>query len=367
MGTKMAKTRVFEKQTAAVGATHAFVVGVGKYPTLPPEAGLRDLSTAAASAVAFCEWLTDEYDNPQAPLASVDLLLTPGSFKGRWCDGSIKVATLANVKAAFLEWAALAGSSPANVAIFYFAGHGVWYDKAHLLTEDFDPSNDLQPWAGSFSMEDTHNGMARCNAGYQLFFIEACQAIPGDLYDAPGIGSPGLLDRSVRPSAREAPIIYASKPHERAYGEPGEVANFTSALLEFLRGAGADQNNGIWEIATSDLVNVREIMQYRATMENGNDQEPHCELSGGRRLVSFNDPPRVQAHVTATPIDLIAQHELSAINVGDAFQKNFGPNPDMSPWRISLPKGLYQFKAGPVSSKPLLLPIWSPRPIVVLS
>jgi hypothetical protein len=362
--------RIVDKSPGTVGVTRAFVVGVGAYPHLPANlAAARDLSTAAASAVAFAEWLATKYQNGNAPLASVDLVLSPGSFQGNWCQGQVEPATLAEVKRVCQEkWFKDVTASAHNVAIFYFAGHGLWYDEPYLLTEDFNPANAADPWGGSFSMEATHNGMARCNAGYQAFFIEACQSIPWDLYQAPGIGTPGLLGRSIASSAREAPIVYASKPHEPAFGSAGQVANFTSALLEFLGGAGAEQrNDGSWHIATSHLNRVREIMEFRAEMENIPDQEPLAELSGGRTFTSFASAPEVQAHVTTLPSALMAEHGLDVTDIHQNSAQQFGPNADASPWRITLPKGLYKFAAGPVPKSPLILPILKPRPVVVLS
>lgn len=362
--------RIFGESPGTVGVTRAFVVGVGAYPGLPANlAAARDLSTAAASAVAFAEWLIDKYENVDAPLASVDLVLSPGTFRGSWCDGKAEPATLANVKKVCQEqWFRDVNQAAQNVAIFYFAGHGLWYDEPFLLTEDFDPTHAADPWAGSFSMDSTHNGMARCNAAYQAFFIEACQSIPWNLYQAPGIGTAGLLGRSIASSVREAPIIYASRPREPAFGAAGEVANFTSALLEFLGGAGAEQrNDGSWHIATSHLNRVREIMEYRAEMEGTPDQEPLAELSGGRTLTSFSETPKVQAHVSTLPNTFMAQHALDVIDVYQNSTQNFKARPDQSPWQISLPKGVYRFAAGPVPRSPLIMPIYKPRPVVVLS
>ena len=65
--------------------THAFVVGVSHYPFLDgPEAtplgeqlGMANLSSAARSASEVAAWLLGEYRCPEAPLASVRLLLSP--------------------------------------------------------------------------------------------------------------------------------------------------------------------------------------------------------------------------------------------------------------------------------------------------
>lgn len=64
--------------------THAIVVGIGRYPwlegggkpTFNKSEGMEQLTSPPASAREFANWLLDTYDNPEAPLASVDLLLS---------------------------------------------------------------------------------------------------------------------------------------------------------------------------------------------------------------------------------------------------------------------------------------------------
>ena len=67
-------------------ATHAFVVGVGRYTFLDGGAhpaakvagwGLKQLSSPPLSATAIADFLLGELDNPKAPLGSVELLLSP--------------------------------------------------------------------------------------------------------------------------------------------------------------------------------------------------------------------------------------------------------------------------------------------------
>jgi len=69
----------------APAVTHAFVVGVSHYPFADgPEATadgesfeITNLTGAAKSASDIAAWLLDEYRNPDAPLASVRVLLSP--------------------------------------------------------------------------------------------------------------------------------------------------------------------------------------------------------------------------------------------------------------------------------------------------
>src|SRR6266850_4512990 len=85
-------------QSAAFGANpeapgaHALVIGVGQYPHLlggdadiiEDPMGLRQLESPPVSAKVFTHWLIPKVDpqqaqfsNPDAPLATVDLVLSP--------------------------------------------------------------------------------------------------------------------------------------------------------------------------------------------------------------------------------------------------------------------------------------------------
>jgi hypothetical protein len=72
-----------EERAVRGPATHAIVIGVGKYDHLPggggtpvrrPE-GMRQLTSPPASARRFAEWLISGLNYPPKPLASVALLL----------------------------------------------------------------------------------------------------------------------------------------------------------------------------------------------------------------------------------------------------------------------------------------------------
>jgi hypothetical protein len=65
--------------------THAFIVGVSAYPFADGpdatasggESGIANLTCAARSASEVAAWLLGEYNNLDAPLASLRILLSP--------------------------------------------------------------------------------------------------------------------------------------------------------------------------------------------------------------------------------------------------------------------------------------------------
>ncbi|HET6478699.1 MAG TPA: hypothetical protein VFG35_01480 [Actinoplanes sp.] len=63
--------------------THALVIGVSAYDHLPSVGagpfGLSQLGSTAIGAYRFAVWLRDHYRNPDAPLATIRLLLSPSA------------------------------------------------------------------------------------------------------------------------------------------------------------------------------------------------------------------------------------------------------------------------------------------------
>lgn len=325
-------------------ATHALVVGVGSYPALPPaQAAARDLSTAAASATAFAEWLRDDYHNPGAPLSTIEMLFTPGPNGATPWPG-VEAATRDNLKGAVRAWYHRCNVNPSHVAILYFAGHGVWFEEPVALTTDFDPSDPIDPWLGAFSIRKTHNGLGRCAARAQIFIVDACQTLPADLADSPGMDVPGLIQQTLKPGVRDAPLLLATSPGQAAYGLPGQTANFTRALLHILRGAGADQRAGQWEVRTSDLVKVRELLRHWADLEEIPDQIPDIQSGSGVTLLHVaGQAPLVDAVVTCVPDQDLALVDLEIRALPNGLQNRRGPDP--SPWKIRVPKGIYEARA----------------------
>ena len=104
----------FERPSATPG-THALIIGVGGYPHLPGGtgptiadptmfAGLTQLTSPPASAVALAEWLVAaDAERWVAPLASVDLLVSPHPAYPEVGAGTVE-PTIANIGTAYRAW-----------------------------------------------------------------------------------------------------------------------------------------------------------------------------------------------------------------------------------------------------------------------
>ena len=122
---------------------HAFIIGVGDYPHLVAGAqnvfntnfGLQQLTTTVLTAKRIAKWLATEYHNPNVPLGSIELFLSPAQQVER-PDGTkvqIEDAAMANVDAVFRkQWLQQRCiPQPGGITFFYFAGHGLSAGGAH--------------------------------------------------------------------------------------------------------------------------------------------------------------------------------------------------------------------------------------------
>ena len=89
---------------------------------------------------------------------------------------AIEDATMANIGAAFKRWYGRCHAQKANMALFYFAGHGISMISQFLLPADFGNPDEPDDWENCINFSDMQVGMAKCAAQTQMFFVDACRA-----------------------------------------------------------------------------------------------------------------------------------------------------------------------------------------------
>lgn len=323
--------------------THALVIGVGEYPHLldgggPPALmalGLGQLTSSVKSAQEIVDWLLTSFTNEKRPLASIELLLSPGCYTPSDAAADklgiahrtvvpVERATLANIQAAFNRWLARCnhdrqidpaiGDAIGDAALFFFSGHGLEKEVSLLLPEDFGAEPNA-PLAGCIDLTTTHRRMGQCKADLQCYFIDACRETPMELLtsqDKPGValkgdtGDPFLL--------RDAPIYQASAEGRQAFGPPGKSSYFTQQLIICFNGLGADRKiNGRWRITSQSLVTgVKEAIN-RLPLVKG--KRVTCDCGNGkssftRDLHFAMDPVPALVKVICLPFDAQALADL---------------------------------------------------------
>ncbi len=335
--------------------THALVVGVGEYDYIddPRVAGLNltaKLSSPPESALAFATFLRDELTNSEAPLGSLDLLVSPtrrfrppGSARAK----RIGRPTMEELRPAFRQWVDRCNRNEDNVAMFYFCGHGLMRGHLGLLVADFgDP--DSQPFANAINFDDSRVAMATsCRAKIQCFFADACRQVS---LESLRVGNElgevipdWLADQNL---AVDSFGLYATLPTDPAYGQVAGVAAFTQAILASFRGMGCRPRRGAWWVSTSHLAEgVEAAMSYAQAHEGAPRQTSQPE--GGRResLIHCTDSP---GDIPVT-IMLVPGHETDGVELS-IFEAGAGQPvahrlDGAEPWHIRLPVKEYQGRA----------------------
>jgi len=361
-----------EGVTAAPGGppvTHALVVGVSHYPfldgpeatTLGEQLGMANLNSAARSAAEVAAWLLEEYRDPDAPLASVRVLLSP--VEGETLHASVTArmggqqarATREAVKTEFTAFRQACRSNPANKAFVFFAGHGIQLNRhgAIVLLEDFATAEEEDLLFGAVDVLGCWNAMnEEGGAGTQVWFSDACRQRPEIVKRfesltgafAPGNVSPGNVVAS--------PLFLSSSTRELAFADPRSLTIFTQALLWALRSAGAtgpDETCPEWHVSSTKLSQVLPSRVRELLGGAGGDQSVEVTGRANEAVVHrFADPPQVDIEAVVSPDGLDPAPIASLLFEGTAPVQ---VDPSW-PVRVRATAGLYQLVAEVAGANP---------------
>ena len=287
-------TRVHDEQFDGP-ATHALIIGVGHYEYLSggsrgaPIEGFDDLGQLGSpprSAVHLATWLIENAASLAAPLGTVDLLLSPGGETEIAGVGhEIETATYQNISQAIARWFRACDTDRGNVAVLYFAGHGIGRETAAALAQDFGSSRPpLDPFAQALDIGKLQQAMAACRASTQCFFIDTCRQFRRALEGWLALEASCPLPVEIRAMQRDidAPIVYATAPGRLAYGDPEGLTLFVQALVATLEGLGAKlyDIDEPWKVSTSRLVDgINAWLRYAHLCQQAPEQR--CHIDGG--------------------------------------------------------------------------------------
>ncbi|GAA3091271.1 hypothetical protein GCM10020254_40310 [Streptomyces goshikiensis] len=180
-------------------AIHVLVIGVGRYDHLNGGSkhqarpgmlakGLGQLTAPPASAYEVCITLLKELrDVPDRALGSIEAVISaedpqlPAGFADLFPDVDEAIGTTAeleDVQEAFERWYERCDSDRANVALFYFCGHGLQlgaYGDHALLLQDTRSSR-FASFQNSIDVHGTVQNMQGNRASIQCFFLDACRS-----------------------------------------------------------------------------------------------------------------------------------------------------------------------------------------------
>ncbi|MEZ0092309.1 caspase family protein [Streptacidiphilus sp. EB129] len=302
-------TYLVEPDPQATGPlVHALVIGVAGYRHLPggSEPVSHDtivrhqLRSPASSALAFAEWVRTEMHHPDATLGSIDVLVSPRpGVRDPRCAGLELPSVDATVKAIW-RWADLCRQNPANVAMFFFSGHGLALRSQLLLMEDFG-RNPMLSCDAAIEVEELVAGMCRFVAETQYFFIDACREIPHQLTEYDSRTAPVFDGRIVEEQRKEWGVVSSTRMGRPAYGRRRGVSLFTEHLLASLRGRAARRKDSRWSVSLLALHESVSTLTERHSPAGREPQFAESRFSGDRLLHLLPGPPQVDARICCRP------------------------------------------------------------------
>ncbi len=263
---------IYEDPNITGPGTHVLLIAASHYPYLiggegpflsDDNDGMKQLTSPSFSARRLADWFLDTpYNNPGRPLASIALLISernmPAFAHPRATDAAaVDLATMANVSTAINEWKERGDSHPDNLLMFFFCGHGIAQGpEVSLLCSDYGADRNA-PLNSAIHFTALHQGMDRCQAAFQCYFIDACRTSSDTLIESYGFAGLPVIQsrRNARRGLppRQAPVFYSTLAGEAAYGRPSQPTAYTEALIDGLNGTGASDRDGRWRIYTTEL------------------------------------------------------------------------------------------------------------------
>jgi hypothetical protein len=342
---------------------HALVIGVGRYRHLPGGEVPADhdtlvydqLTCPPLSALAFAHWVMNSLRHPVAGAGSVDVLLSPGRTAGPdGCGQHVEVPSADAVVRAVDRWKDRCDSHPANVALFYFSGHGLDNGGPLLLLEDFARSRN-RILDAAVDLEGLVQGMRACLASQQYYFIDACRERSARLSRLHATHTLPLLDIEEADERRsDLAVIEASVSGGTAGGLPNEVSDYTRALLDALDGRAASQRDRQWRVTSLDLYRT----VYELTGCAPPVQVPSMNVHGNSVLHLFDTPPQVPLGVRCEPGTATAVADISLSGMHGTTDKPVLELAD-AVWRTVAPAGVYAIDVA-FPSSPYTAPIPPP-------
>lgn len=245
-------------------ATHVLLVACGEYPNLAAAGygGLQALTSPRQSVEALANWFLggsdgmapaaglppdQAFSNPDAPLGSVEVLASPmqNYVTPAGVAQAVTRSTLANVHDAHKRWLVRLGDNPGSRGIFYFCGHGVGDGADQVLIADDFGADAGDPWSATFHVSNTCQAAIRKTRANLLFLIDACMEFSPDLVFQ--INTPQGLGGGKRngdPLCSDWMVLRATTTNRLAYAKPNDMARFTRALLQALKGHCGTQRIG---------------------------------------------------------------------------------------------------------------------------
>ncbi|MEU5664819.1 caspase family protein [Streptomyces longwoodensis] len=351
---------------------HALVIGVGRYRHLPggdePRPGgvlnLKQITSPPVSALRIADWLVNNLNHPKASFGTLEMLLSPTQEVALAGGPPMEVAIPNRhaVREAFHEWKGRCDKNKDNVAIFYFAGHGVEKESQYLLLEDFGATED-DLLENTLDIRMAYEGMSRCRATSQYFFIDACREIPFGLLKQLAGGSLKVIVPTAEAGNRtNSMLLISTSPGRRAFGKHGQISRFTEALIAALEGSGARYTNHRWQV---DCANLHTAISSHLKADVV-FMAPEMTIIGQDALHVCPNPPIIPVTIECDP-EVAAEYADISLVLSDGSATPWLRSRTAGKWKLDVPADIYtlsvNFSGGEYPHKKQSVVIWPPPPV----
>jgi hypothetical protein len=322
---------------------HALIVGVSNYSNLPdegdlphPEWKLNKLTCAASSAHAIFEWVKT---NPlRLPIKSIRLLLSPSPVeiaKIAGLDALSPRANRQNFKDAARAWRTDASKNPADMTIFYFAGHGMQRgpEEGILLLDDFLAGDDTV-LAKAAELGNIRNGLAPSDDCPQIgltqfYFIDACLDRPKAQNKFVNPQVPPIFDVLLNVvDRREAPVLFSTFDGALSIGRRGKTTSYFAEALMLAFERGAEDPEDVpaggtrWPVTSVTIKNSLDAFYDRNKLGTN---VTLSSLVGLPVLRYLNDAPDVACKICVDPQRMNGTCRITVCDDVDAPAAGIGP------------------------------------------
>jgi hypothetical protein len=298
----------------------------------------------------------------------------------------IEPATLANFRRELNAWRRDLSSSPENIGLFYFAGHGIQRSGADmvLLLDDFlegygDGGMLLEKGVDFFRL---YQGMAtnppQTNEGArQFYFLDTCRKLPKCFQDFEYLATNSVFDLPAGgQDSRNAPIFFGAIPGAAAYEISDEQTLFSRALLRCLDGLAGipmeedDEGRVQYRVTVNSLNAALRVAMEELNEAYGGDQV--YDVGGHSRetiIRTLPSPPEVDVVLQVDPDRASRSAQVDVQDQNLASFRHFSPV-DPHPFRDRWPAGTYTARVRFDSQQTVFRnyararPIVPPRPIM---
>jgi hypothetical protein len=319
-------------------ATHVLVIGVSAYRHFddgeePTHNGtlldMAQLSAAARSASEFAAWMLQGYENLQAPLGSLRVLLSPSANEVIHPDitahtAKVLPATLDNVEQELIAFRNLCNGNKKNVAVVYAAGHGVQVTKSGsiVLLHDCGSANHATLLKAAIDMAGVRAGFNHANtAQTQFWFVDACRQVPAVAARFETMDGGLTLDEPSG-SASGSALYLAATTGKPAYARVNGITLFWEGLKWGLEGGIAvEPETGVstnWHVSAHGL--NKRLKPRVAALAEAENAEQMVESEIRFDDVLFHEYlaiPKVEVSVDVAPATAAAASQGALMNALD--------------------------------------------------